>query len=108
MRLVLLAMAAAVGLFPSPAWSQAPALSMEWLEFRQSHHQCMERAERAIQISGHRITSRLEYSVFARPPSMDYTLVVRCVSDKSMVILVCAGPSLRVCDDYLDRIKAAY
>jgi hypothetical protein len=107
MRL-LLAFVVAIGLAPGAALSQAPALTLEWLDNTQSHRECMARAERALQNAGLRVTSRMQFSVFGVSTDNSYHLLIRCVPEKSMVILTCAGPTLDRCNLQMDRLVAGY
>ena len=52
---------------------------------------CFERAEEALNKMGLGTIERTRFSRFAQ--GGDYTLQVRCIAEKNMVLIITAGPS---------------
>jgi hypothetical protein len=68
-----------------------PAIATDWFESTLTQGSCFQRAEEALGKMGLKDIERTRFSRFAQ--SGDYTLQVRCIAEKSMVLVITAGPS---------------
>ena len=75
---------------PSPA-AAGPAIATDWFESTLTPETCFKRAEEALGKMGLKEIERTRFSRFAQ--SGDYTMQVRCIAEKSMVLVITAGPS---------------
>ncbi|MEI7805194.1 MAG: hypothetical protein WCI56_07685 [Hyphomicrobiales bacterium] len=70
-----------------------PSMSSNWSATTLEQKECMQRAERVVRDAGlSRNFDIVGQSVFGQVDA--YTAVVRCVTDKGVVIFVVAGPTL--------------
>jgi hypothetical protein len=68
-----------------------PAIASDWAELEYSQAECLDRGEAALKRMGYTAIERTRYSRFG--VSSDYTISVRCVSEKGVVLFLAAGPS---------------
>ena len=81
-------------------------VSTSWANIDITQEACLARAEKAISSSGFSPKQKLVQSRFGVVD--DYTVVVRCISDKSMVFFVVAGPKSDVVDKYLTALEGGF
>jgi hypothetical protein len=68
-----------------------PAIATDWFESTLTQETCFTRAEEALKKMGLGSIERTKFSRFAQ--GGDYTLQVRCIGEKNMVLVITAGPS---------------
>ena len=79
-----------------------PSMSTKWNDTTLSLEQCKERAERALRDANFSGIKVLNYSVFGERG--DYSAMVRCATDKTMVFFAVAGPQVERTNRYVDDI----
>ena len=79
-----------------------PSMSTKWNNTDLSLERCKQRAERALKDANFTGVKVLNYSVFAERG--DYSAMVRCATDKTMVFFAVAGPDVERCNRYVDDI----
>ena len=82
--------AAMLAALPS-AGLAGPAIATDWFESTLTAETCFKRAEEALGKMGLKDIERTRFSRFAQ--SGDYTMQVRCIAEKNMVLIITAGPS---------------
>jgi hypothetical protein len=80
---------------PALALGDGPAIASDWADLTMPQSECFARGEAAIQRMGFGDIERTKYSRFGTRD--DYTVSVRCIEEKSLVLFLAAGR---------DRIKA--
>jgi hypothetical protein len=74
-----------------PAAARAgPAIATDWFESTLTQETCFARAEQALNQMGLANIERTRFSRFGQ--AGDYTMQVRCVAEKNMVLVITAGP----------------
>ena len=81
---------AAAGLIPGGA-TAGPAIASDWATMDIGEPECFARAEAAIDRLGFGLLERTQYSRFGQ--TGDYTVQVRCVQEKGVILFIAAGPS---------------
>ena len=99
MKSTLIALAACL---ISSAALAGPSMSTKWNDTTLSLERCKERAERALRDANFSGIKVLNYSVFGERG--DYSAMVRCATDKTMVFFVVAGPQVERTNRYVDDI----
>jgi hypothetical protein len=74
-----------------PAALAGPAIATDWFESTLTQETCFARAEQAFGKMGLGNLERTRFSRFAQ--TGDYTMQVRCIAEKNMVLIITAGPS---------------
>ena len=82
--------AAALAALQSSA-AAGPAIVTDWFESTLTKETCFRRAEEALGKMGLKDIERTRFSRFAQ--SGDYTMQVRCIAEKNMVLVITAGPT---------------
>ena len=90
----------------STAAVAGPSMSTKWGNTGLPLDRCKSRAEDALREAGFRGIKVLNYSVFAERG--DYSAMVRCATDKTMVFYVVAGPRVERCNRYIDSISDGF
>ncbi len=103
MKSILMALTACL---VSTAALAGPSMSTKWSNSDLSLDRCKSKAEEALREAGFRGIKVLNYSVFAERG--DYSAMVRCATDKTMVFFVVAGPQVERCNRYVDDIGDAF
>jgi hypothetical protein len=67
-----------------------PAIVSDWFESTLSQERCFARAEQVLNQMGLGTIERTRFSRFGQ--AGDYTMQVRCIAEKSMVLVITAGP----------------
>jgi hypothetical protein len=81
----------------TPAFAQ-PAIASEWTDMRMSQQDCFKLGERAIQRLGF---GNLERTKFSRYGTLgEYTVAVRCIEERKMVLFLGGGPSRQKAQAY--------
>lgn len=101
---LLLAVLAAI-LVPAAALA-GPAIASDWATLDIPHDQCLARGEAAIRRMNFGAIEQTRYSRFGQDG--DYTLSVRCVSEKRVVLFLAAGPSQRRAQEYQIELHRNY
>ena len=99
MKSILMAVTACL---VSTAALAGPSMSTKWNNTNLSLERCKARAEEAMRSANFRDIKVLNYSVFGERG--DYSAMVRCATDKTMVFFVVAGPEVERCNRYVDDI----
>jgi hypothetical protein len=86
----------------STAALAGPSMSTKWTDTDLSLDRCKQRAERALRDAKFTGIKVLNYSVFAERG--DYSAMVRCATDKTMVFFAVAGPDVERTNRYVDDI----
>jgi hypothetical protein len=86
----------------STAALAGPSMSTKWNNTDLSLDRCKSKAESALRDAGFKGIKVLNYSVFAEKG--DYSAMVRCATDKTMVFFAVAGPEVDRCNRYVDDI----
>jgi hypothetical protein len=81
-------------------------MSTKWNNTTLPLDRCKARAEEALREAGFRGIKVLNFSVFAERG--DYSAMVRCATDKTMVFFAVAGPQVERCNRYVDDIGDAF
>ena len=85
----------------STAAIAGPSMSTKWSNTDLDLDRCKSRAERALKDA--KFSAKvLNYSVYGERG--DYSAMVRCATDKTMVFFVVAGPDVDRCNRYVDDI----
>ncbi len=79
-----------------------PSMSTKWSNTKHTLERCKDRAEDAVRDAGFRSVKVLQYSVFAERG--DYSIMVRCITDKGMVFFAVAGPRVERTTRYVDEV----
>ena len=77
------------GTTPALALGDGPAIASDWSHLDMPQDECFARGEAAIRRMDFGEIERTKYSRFATRE--DYTISVRCVTEKSMVLFLAAG-----------------
>jgi hypothetical protein len=101
MAVASLTFALATGLSCGTALA-GPSMSTKWSNTGLSLERCKERAEEAVRDAGFRSLKVLKFSIFAERG--DYSIMVRCISDKKMVFFAVAGPQVDRTTRYVDEV----
>ena len=80
-------------------------ISTNWDDTTLSLSDCLDRAEKAIRDTGFKTLSHTDYA--RHGTKGDYTIQVRCASDKGFVFFVVSGPSDQT-GKYLTTLKNAF
>lgn len=83
--------------------SAGPSMSTNWTSTTLDQAGCKQRAERVVRDAG--FGANLDIvgqSVFGQ--GSGYTVVVRCITEKSLVYFVVGGPSLEGCKQRMRRL----
>jgi hypothetical protein len=87
-RVFGLGLAAAIAV-AAPA-DAGPAIASDWAPLDVSQAECLQRGEAAVRRLGAFEVERTRYSRFGN--SDDYTVSVRCISERGLVLFLAAGP----------------
>jgi hypothetical protein len=79
----------AQGALPALALGDGPAIASDWANLDVSQDECFARGEAAIRRVGFGEIERTKYSRFGTRE--DYTVGVRCVAEKNMVLFMASG-----------------
>jgi hypothetical protein len=90
-RLATLGLGLIASFVLGPQADAGPAIASDWADLEYSQTECLDRGELAIKRMGYSAVERTRYSRFG--VSNDYTISVRCVSEKGVVLFLAAGPS---------------
>jgi len=104
-RLLIAAAFTATTLLPMAA-SAGPAIASDWATLDMSHDECLARGEAAIRRMNFGAIEQTRYSRFGQDG--DYTLSVRCVPEKGVVLFLAAGPSQRRALEYQVELHRNY
>ena len=77
-----------------------------WKNTDLSQAACLENAGKAIRDGGFKPLQSSQYSRFGGIG--DYTVSIRCISEKQMVFFVVAGPNNDTASKYLDAVIAKF
>ncbi len=102
MRVAAISIAAGLTLAAAVPALAGPSMSTKWSSTTANLERCKERAEDAVRDAGFRSVKVLQFSVFAERG--DYSVMVRCITDKQMVFFTVAGPQVERASRYLDQI----
>ncbi len=91
----------ATGLFVGTALA-GPSMSTKWSNTGLSLERCKERAEEAVRDAGFRSIKVLQFSIFAERG--DYSIMVRCITEKKMVFFAVAGPQVERTTRFVDEV----
>ncbi len=83
-----------------------PAIASDWATLDIPHDQCLDRGEAAIRRMNFGAIEQTRYSRFGQDG--DYTISVRCVPEKGVVLFLAAGPSQRRALDYQIELHRNY
>jgi hypothetical protein len=86
---VVTAMLSAPAALPALALGDGPAIASDWAELDVPQDECFARGEAAIRRTGFGEIERSKYSRFGSRE--DYTIAVRCVAEKKVVLFLAAG-----------------
>jgi hypothetical protein len=75
-----------------------PAIASEWADLDMAEAECFRRGEGAIKQLGFGNMERTKFSRYGQ--RQDYTVVVRCVEEKKIVLFLAAGPSREQAQKY--------
>jgi hypothetical protein len=67
-----------------------PAIASDWADLQVPHAECLDRGETAIRRLGFGSIERTRYSVYGQLD--DYTVAVRCVAEKGVMLFLASGP----------------
>jgi hypothetical protein len=96
---------AAALLLPASAVA-GPAIASDWATLDMSQDQCLGRGEAAIRRMNFGAIEQTRYSRFGQDG--DYTISVRCVPEKGVVLFLAAGPSQRRALEYQIELHRSY
>ncbi len=99
MKSILIALTACL---VSTAAFAGPSMTTKWSNTDLNLDRCKSRAQKALEDDGFKGIKVLNYSVFAERG--DYSAMVRCATDKTMVFFAVAGPQVERCNRYVDDI----
>ncbi len=96
----LTALALGIASLPQLSASAAagPAIASEWADLDMVQAECFRRGEGAIEKLGFGQLERTRFSRYGQ--RQDYTVVVRCVEEKKIVLFLAAGPSREQAQKY--------
>ena len=87
--------------------SQAgPAIASDWDDLSYSQDECLARGEAAIRRLGFGDIERTRYSRFGQ--NGEYTVAVRCISEKKAVLFLASGPLQQRALDYQIELHRNY
>ena len=90
----------------STAALAGPSMSTKWSNTDLPLDRCKSKAESALRDAGFKGIKILNYSVFAEKG--DYSAMVRCATDKTMVFFAVAGPQVERTNRYVDVIGDSF
>jgi hypothetical protein len=90
---------------PAAAFA-GPAIATDWFESTLSQDTCFARAEQALTTMGLNTIERTRFSRFAQ--AGDYTMQVRCIAEKGMVLVITAGPDRPQVQAYQAKLVALF
>lgn len=94
---IIVTVAAAVSMHaaaPASALGDGPAIASDWADLTLSQDKCFARGEVAIKRMGFGEVERTKYSRFGTRE--DYTVAVRCIEEKGLVLFLAAGRDRKV------------
>jgi hypothetical protein len=88
-----------------PTWA-GPAIASDWADLSMGQEECLMRGEAAIRQLGFSAIERTRYSRFGQ--NGEYTVAVRCVSEKNVVLFLASGPLRQRASDYQIELHRNY
>ena len=81
-----------------PAAQAQPAIASEWTDMKMSQKECFARGEKAIARLGFGDLERTRFSRYGTKG--DYTVAVRCIEERKIVLFLGGGPSREKAQEY--------
>jgi hypothetical protein len=90
----------------SQAAGAGPAIATDWDDLTLTQDECLARGEAAIRKLGVSEIEHTRYSRFGQ--TGDYTVAVRCVAEKGVVLFLASGPLRQRALDYQIAVHRSY